>query len=422
MVTSKPALVPVAAAAVLFGAVAAVIWFTTPWQPFGEIPIDPVAPDVDRDFSSAEQAAANEYAARIRPPALLGIGLAVAGSAVLGFTPLGARIVTAAGRLGGGRWPAQVVFGGVAVLLAVRLLTLPTAAWAESVRRSQGLSTRDWGEFALDVVRGFGVSAVGALVALLMLVGLARWVRRLWWVMAAGAAAGLVVLVSFVYPLVVEPVFNQFTPLKDGELRTSLVEMAERDGVAVDEVLEADASRRTTTLNAYVSGFGATHRIVVYDTLLAEAGDDEIRSVVAHELGHTAENDVRNGTLLGALAAAGAVCALAALLRWKPLLRRSGASGPGDPRVVPLLLALATIAGLVASPVESLVSRQIEARADVHALELTQDAETFIELQRALALSSYRDPDPPPLLHVWFASHPTTPERIALARTWEQLN
>lgn len=399
-----------------------VIWLTTPWEPFGDIPVDQVTPDTDRDFSGAEQAAANAYAAKIRPPAFLGIGLGLAGSALLGFTPLGARLVTAAGRLGGGRWPAQVVFGGLAVLVAVRLLTLPTAAWTESVRRSQGLSTRDWGEWALDVLRGFGVSATGTLVALLVLVALARWFGRLWWTLAAAAAAGLVVLVSFVYPLVVEPVFNEFTPMADDDLRTSLVEMAARDGVTVDEVLVADASRRTTTLNAYVSGFGATHRIVVYDTLLAGAGDDEVRSVVAHELGHVAEDDVRDGTLLGALAAAGAVCALAALLAWKRLLRRAGATGPGDPRVVPLVLALAAIAGLAASPVESLVSRHVEARADVHALELTEDPETFIDLQRTLALTSYRDLDPPRLLHVWFASHPTTPERIALARTWEQLD
>lgn len=420
--TSRPAVAPWAAALVLFAAVAAVIWFTTPWQPFGDIPVEHVPPDPGRDFSSAEQSAANAYADRIRPPAYLGIGLGLAGSAFLGFTSLGAWIVTAAGRLGGGRWAGQVIFGGLAVLLIIRVLTLPTAAWAESVRQSQGLSTRDWGEWALDVVRGFGVSTVGTLVALLLLVALARWAGRLWWALAAAAAAGLVVVVSFAYPLVVEPVFNEFTPMPDGELRASLVEMAARDGIVIDEVLEADASRRTTTLNAYVSGFGSTHRIVVYDTLLADAGDDEVRSVVAHELGHTAENDVRDGTLLGALAAAAAVCALAGLLGWKRLLGRSGADGPGDPRVVPLVLALATIAALAASPVENLVSRHVEARADVHALELTQDPETFIALQRRLALTSYRDLDPPPLLHVWFASHPTTPERIALARTWEQLD
>ena len=118
------------------------------------------------------------------------------------------------------------------------------------------------------------------------------------------AAAALVVALSFVYPLVIEPVFNRFSPLEEGELRTSLLRMAEDDGVLVEDVLVADASRRTSTLNAYVSGFGATRRIVVYDTLLDQAPAEQVRTVVAHELGHAAEHDVRNGTLLGALLAA----------------------------------------------------------------------------------------------------------------------
>lgn len=430
-VTWKSALAPVTAAAVLFAAVAAVIWFTTPWEPFGDIPVELVTPDADRDFSATEQAAADDYAARIRPPALIGLGIGLAGSLVLGLTPLGARIVTALGsvparvtsnnRVTSKEWISQLLLGGLALVLIVRVLTLPTAAWAESVRRDQGLSTRDWGEWLLDVGRGFAISAVGALVALLVLVALARWLPRVWWVIAAAAGAGLVVLVSFLYPLIVEPVFNEFTSMDDGELRTSLVDLAEQDGLAVDDVLVADASRRTTTLNAYVSGFGATHRIVVYDTLLDSASDGEIRSVVAHELGHVAEHDVRDGTLLGALAAAAAVCALAALLNWRRLLRVSGSGGPGDPRVIGLVLALAAVASLAATPVENLISRQVEARADVHALDLTRDPETFISLQRSLALRSYRDLDPPALLHAMFASHPSTPERIALARTWDAM-
>ena len=405
----------------LFLAVAAVIWFTTPWEPFGDIPVELVTPDAELDFSAAEQAAADDYAARVRPPGLLGLAIGLAGSLVLGLTPLGARVVTAVGRVTSHIWVVQVLLGGFALVLIVRVLTLPTSTWAESVRQDQGLSTRDWGEWLLDVGRGFAVSTVGTLVALLLLVAMARWLRRIWWVVAAVAAAGLVVLVSFLYPLIVEPVFNEFTSMEDGELRTSLVDLAGQDGLVVDDVLVADASRRTTTLNAYVSGFGATHRIVVYDTLRDSASDEEIRSVVAHELGHVAEHDVRDGTLLGALAAAGAVCGLGALLRWRPLLRASGSGGPGDPRVIGLVLALAAVGGLAAAPVENLVSRQVEARADVHALDLTRDPDTFISLQRTLALRSFRDLDPPSLLHVMFASHPTTPERIALARTWVEV-
>src|SRR4029077_12310053 len=105
-----------------------------------------------------------------------------------------------------------------------------------------------------------------------------------WWSIGAVLGATLVVVLSFAYPIVVEPVFNSFTPMPAGELRTSLLTMAARDGVPVRDVLVADASRRTNSLNAYVSGFGATRRIVVYDTLLKDATPDEVRLIVAHEL------------------------------------------------------------------------------------------------------------------------------------------
>jgi STE24 endopeptidase len=171
-----------------------------------------------------------------------------------------------------------------------------------------------------------------------------------------------------------------------------------------------------------VSGFGATHRIVVYDTLLEQATNDEIRSIVAHELGHTARNDVRNGTLLGALAAAAGVCVLAGVLAWRWPLDRSGSTGPADPRAIALVLAIVTVLGLVAGPVQNLVSRRVETRADVHALDVTRDPATFVQMQHNLAVTAYSDPDPPALLFALFASHPTSPQRIALARTWAQLN
>ena len=93
------------------------------------------------------------------------------------------------------------------------------------------------------------------------------------------------VLLSFVLPVVVEPIFNKFTPMADGPLRTELMALAARDGVPVRDVLVADASRRTRAVNAYVSGFGPTRRIVVYDTLLTEATPDEVVSVAAPRAG-----------------------------------------------------------------------------------------------------------------------------------------
>ena len=130
--------------------------------------------------------------------------------------------------------------------------------------------------------------------------------------------------------------------------------MAERDGVPVRDVLVADASRRTRAVNAYVSGLGPTRRIVVYDTLLREAPPAEVVSVVAHELGHAKDRDVLTGTLIGALGAAAAVVALYLLGSWGGLLRAAGVDSIAEPRAIALLVAVVTVAGLVAAPAQAL--------------------------------------------------------------------
>ena len=418
--SAGPGVLPWVVAAVLLAAVVFAVVVTTPWDPLGST--DPVEADAGRDFSATEQAEMDAYQSRIRPPTYIGLGVGLVVTIVLGVTTLGARIVTAAARPAGGGWVWQVLLGGLAVLAVVRLSTIAFSAWAEAVRRDVGLSTRSWAGWVADIAKSFGLELAGTLLALLVLVALARAMPRWWWAVAAVAAAAFVIALAFVYPLIVEPVFNKFTPLPDGELRTSLLAMAEEDGVGVDDVLEADASRRTSTLNAYVSGLGATRRIVVYDTLVEQSPPEQIRNVVAHELGHAAEEDVRDGTLIGALAAAAGVCVLAGLLAWPWLLVRAGAAGANDPRVVALVLAIVAVLGLAAAPAQALVSRRIEMRADVHALNLTGDPRTFAEMQRALALAAKSDLEPPAIIFGTFASHPTTPQRIAAARTWARLH
>ena len=410
---------PVAVAlAVLLVALGVALAVAVPWTTLPGA--DPVV-DVPRDFTAAEMAREQAYHRLVRPPAYGSLLLGLAVAAVLGLTPLGARLVTAVARPLGGGWVWQVLLGTLALTVVGRLVTLPLAARAEVVRRDYGLSTQTWATWAVDVVKAVLVSSVLTGLALLAVVGLARLAPRTWWAWGSLAVAGLVVLGSFVYPLVVEPVFNRFTPLQQGPLRDDLVELAEREGVPVEDVLVADASRRTTALNAYVSGFGSTRRIVLYDTLLEQATPAEVRLVVAHELGHAGRNDVLVGTLLGALGGAVGVCLLWLVLSWSPLLRRAGADGMGDPRVVPLVLLLAAVATLLSAPATNLVSRRVEARADLASLELTGDSETFIASQRRLALTNLSDLEPHPLAYAFFATHPTTTQRIAFAREWERL-
>ena len=402
----------------LGAALVAVIAVVTPWSVLpdpsgGPVPLEPGA-----GLTGEQRRRAETFAAALRPASLLSLVLGLGASAVLGLTGLGARLVTRVAAPFGGGPGAQLVLGVGAVAVVGRLVTLPVSAYAEMVRHRYGLSTRGWGLWLRDVSVATAISAVVTALALGSFLWLVRRAPRTWWAWSAGVAAGFVVVGSFLYPVLVEPAFNRFEPLPVGELRTDLLALADESGVPVRDVLVSDASRRTTALNAYVSGIGATRRIVVYDTLLDELPDEQIESIVAHELGHVVNRDVLTGTLIGALGAAAATALLGWLLTWTPLLLRVGASGPGDPRVVPLVLFLLAAGSVLATPLQNTVSRQVETRADLHALDSTRDADAFVRMQRELAVTNISDPDPPAAWQWFFGSHPTTAQRVAFAQAW----
>ncbi|MFF4614427.1 M48 family metallopeptidase [Nonomuraea jabiensis] len=399
-----------AVAAVLLGLViAAVAAFSTPWHLLASGPPDPA-----RDFTAAQIARSEAFDAASTLPGYLSLALTLIIAGLLVATPLGVKLVAWLK----GPWWLRVVLGIVVITLFTQLVKLPVSIWGETLLRGYGLSIQTWGSWAGDRLKNMGVDAFMLSLMLLVLVALARKFRR-WWIPAAVGAFALTVLASFVYPVVFEPLFNDFTTMQQGQLRTELLDMAERDGVPVEDVLVADASRKTTALNAYVSGFGATRRIVVYDTLL-KAPKAEVELVVAHELGHAKTDDVLYGTFIGALGAAlGAI-----LLFWvfEPVRRRTGVKGLGDPRAIGAVIGLMTFGSLIMSPAENVISRHIEARADLHALDLTRDPATFIAMQKRLAVTNISDLSPDAVEYVLYASHPSSPERIAMARAWAKLN
>lgn len=372
--------------------------------------------DAATDFTEAEIRRGSAFRAALRPWSLARLALGLGVALVLGLTPLGARLIAAVARPLGGSWWVEALLGGVVLGAVATVVTLPLAARSEVLLRRYGLSTQNWGGWLADQAKAWAISAVLTAAITLVLFALVRATPNWWWAWAAAGAAAFVFAASFAFPVLVEPVFNKFTPMPDSPLRTSLMQLANRDGEPVKDVLVADASRRTTALNAYVSGYGASRRIVVYDTLLEEAPQDQIESVVAHELGHAVHRDVVTGTALGALGAAAAVCGLALLTGWAPLLRRAGVESLAEPRSIGLVLAIIAVVGALATPAQALVSRQIEARADEHALALTRDPEAFVSMQRGLALQNRADLRPNRFFQLWFGTHPTTVDRIAAAR------
>jgi len=384
------------AGALAFVVIAALL---VPWDPVPGGPLH--APPASSVFTAEEIRRAEDFTSLARLWSWCSLATSLLLACVLGFSRLGASLVE---RIRGPWW-WQVVVSVAALALAGRLVTLPFAVLLRRRVLDYGLSHQAWSAFAVDLAKGVAVNVVVTSIALIVLVGAARRWPRAWPAVAGLLLAGLVMLGSFAYPLVVEPLFNNFTPLPDGALRTQIFELADREGVPIDDVLVADASRRTTTLNAYVSGLGSSRRVVVYDNLVNDVDDREALSVIAHELGHARHDDVLTGSLLGAAGVLVGVGLLGLL-----------AGGVADPRRVPRLLALVAVATLLASPLQNGISRRIETRADVDALRATGDPQAFIDVQTELARKSLADPTPPAWSQFWFGSHPTGLMRIALAQ------
>ncbi|HVF54163.1 MAG TPA: M48 family metallopeptidase [Actinomycetota bacterium] len=343
---------------------------------------------------------------------LLSTLLGIAVLALLARGPLTA-LVDALERAGW-HWALQALAAATLVTLVSAIAATPLAFVRGFVmEHAWGLSTQGAGSWFVDRAKGLGVAAVTGGIAALVFYALLRWQPRTWWLWGWGAFTLLTLTFAFLWPILIAPLFNRFVPLEDRTLAAQIEDVAARAGVGIDEVLVADASRRSTLENAYVAGFGSTRRIVVYDTLLEGRPPEDTLFVVAHELGHERDGHVLKNV---ALASAGLLVgfgALALLAKNGSLWSWAGASGIGDVRALPLLLLFTTTAGILLAPVQSAVSRSFERSADAAAVELTGDPVAGIRTFRRLAYLNLADLDPPkPLVWLLF-SHPPIVERIA---------
>jgi Zn-dependent protease with chaperone function len=337
----------------------------------------------------------------------LGAEIAVLALAVWKARPLADRLET----IGRGRVRTSVLVGLV-VVLSGWLATLPFGAATLVRRRDAGLSEQSWAGWLTDRLTALGLRAVLVSIAVAGAVWLAARFGPRWWLVGAPALAVIGVVFILLQPLVVQPLFNRFEPLGDPALKAQIKELAAGMGVEVDDVLVADASRRTTTANAYIAGLGPTRRVVLYDTLLdGRFSDGEIRFVSAHELAHVERRHLWKGLAWFTLLAVPGVFGLA----W--LTNRAGGLGP---RLVPLGLAFAFAYLLVTQPMANAVSRRYEAEADWLALEATRDPASGIALDRNFVRTGLADPDPPAWLRILYGTHPTPLQRIAMAETWRE--
>ncbi len=302
-----------------------------------------------------------------------------------------------------------------ALLGGQSLLLLPIGLYSSFILPHQyGLATNTLGMWFGDRAKSLLISvAVGTPVILVVHMLMRRSPSR-WWFLAGLGAIPLYVFGFLLTPILIDPLFNRFEPLRNQELAAKIRSLALQAGIADSRLFQVDASRRTRSLNAYVTGVGGTARIVMWDNLLNKLDEDEVLSVLAHEMGHYAERHVYFG-----LAAA---CVGTFFLLWgtdrvgRRLLTRSSerweVRSLDDLAALPLLLLLMNIANFLSSPLTSAVSRTMERRADAWSLRLSPDRTAVASAFVKMSEQNLSNPRPPQWIVLWMYSHPPLQERI----------
>ncbi len=336
---------------------------------------------------------------------------------------LAARFQKVAERAARRRFVQVLVFTPL-FLLSMALLDLPLGIWGQSVQRRFGLSIQSWGSFARDWFVGQGISLAIGLFFIWLIYAVMRKSPRRWWLWAWAAMVPVLLFVVFIEPFVIEPLFFKFSPLaaRDPGLAAQLQAIAARGGeqIAQSRMFVMDASEKLRAVNAYVTGFGASKRVVVWDTTLAAMTSREISFVFGHELGHYVLGHIVIGLLLGALGLLFGLWVAAQTMG--ALIRRFGARW-GVVRIdelasLPVILLVATLLSTVTSPFSSAFSRTLEHNADAFGLKAVEG--TVDDPQQAAAHAFQRlgeidlEPvDPGPLTVFWLYDHPPIRDRIA---------
>ena len=305
----------------------------------------------------------------------------------------------------------------VALFLVNEIVALPLAWYSGFVlERRYGLARQSAAGWLLDHLKAAGLGLLLAWGAVALVYAVMQAAPEYWWLIAGIALAGVVTVLATLAPVVLLPLFFRFTPLERPALVGRLEALAARAGTTVVGIYEWALGDKSRRANAALTGLGATRRILISDTMLAEYSEDEIEVVLAHELGHHVHQDIWRGIALEftliVLGFAATDWALGAL---GPAL---GLRGVADLAGLPLLVMTAGTVSLVLTPFALALSRRHERRADRFALELTSNPSAFISAMRRLGAQNLAEERPSRLVRWLFHSHPPLDERLAFARNW----
>jgi STE24 endopeptidase len=368
-------------------------------------------------FSADELAEARRYARPVKRLRLVRSVLSAAVLIVLIATKAVPHLLDSLGWRG---WALQVIVAALVITLADLVATAWITGYLQlSYDKKWGLSNQTPGRFATDQLKDV---VIGTLLVGVLLVPVYWAIRTtdLWWLWGWVGFMAVILAVTFIYPVVIMPRFNKFTPLEPGELRSRIEAVARLAETEIEGVYTMDASKRSTRGNAFVAGFGATKRVVLFDTIL-DYPIGTIEQIVAHEIGHYRLRHITKSVPFQGVLFLAAFIIVDLLGRWHWLLKTAGVGRLGDPGSVPLFLALFGLAWTGLNLAQAWFSRFKEREADLEALELLSRPDDFLDVWRRMAPDNKAELEPSRWTRL-NNTHPEVAERMAFGRDWSREN
>lgn len=384
------------------------------------IPYDLIGTSADpHTFMTVQQITKAESLSRIRSLAYfisspLQIGL------ILLFLGVAVRIRSLAEKLFRASFLQLVVFVLLFTML-MDVLFLPVDVFLFKVDQAYGISTETPGMFLSDQCKDFVLNGLGTILMVWLFRAVVKRSPNRWWFWFWLLSVPLILFVTFIQPVVLDPLYNDFKPLQDQELKSQILQLAAQSHIPADQVYEVNMSERTNAINAYVNGIGGNARIVLWDTTLMKLQSDEILTVMAHEMGHYVEKHIYLGLAYGiVLSLLGLWLAFHA---YRFFLRHWGAKwgirGENDLAALPVLLLIITLMSFISTPVQNAFSRVIEHRADVYAMKMTGDGSAAIRAFQQIAKENLAPVAQPKLVQWFRGSHPEIADRIMYFKKFE---
>jgi STE24 endopeptidase len=301
------------------------------------------------------------------------------------------------------------------------LATLPLSYVSYSLSKTYNISTQTFASWMKEELIDFWINYGTLLIIVPVLYWLMKKSVKRWWLYAWILSIPFTLFMMFLQPVIIDPLYNDFYPLKNKELETKILTLADKAQIPAEHVFEVNMSKETNSLNAYVSGIGSNARIVLWDTTLNKLSDDQILFIMAHEICHYVENHIYIGIALYLLFSLFGLYLTYRIMNW--VIARYGKElkipDVKDIRSLPLFFMIISMLLFASSPLSNLISRYEETRADRYAINMTQNPEAAITSFQELTRSGLTQVNPPLLVKIFRYSHPSMLERISMLEEYE---